>query len=562
MAKKPPDPIPRQVAELPHDKTPKTANIVAAEKIIADISSGIYRSPAAALKELVSNAYDADATKVTITTDAPYFRNLVIEDNGIGMSIETFLQVITHVGGSRKRIQYELSPKYKRKLIGRIGIGLMSVAQLGNLFYVTSSVAGSPTRFIAEVNLEPFHRDDAALRSMGKLKDDGTVQIGAVKYVDNIPEMEDVQYTVITVPNAKKGLISEMTSQVRKAVGAHERLSIEDEGRQIQKFDELIDVVRNTKRADLALDGYYYMLWELGLLCPVNYSLKGPFDLSGRPKGGRSIENVELFKKPKISNFHVFVDGLELKRPQTFPNAGAMDYPSPNPKLYLLDFDRPIADRQLRFTGYVYSQQPRIDPEELKGVQIRIRNVGIGKYDKSWLGYPFEEGLKFGQVTGELYVEDGLEPALNIDRDSFRETDVHYQALRAHVWQLLRQQVFPDFKARQKEYKDKRKKKERGKLTERFQEALSQLPAPLTEHVEITKPDPSESKSFFTVTSTKLLINKDKWRVLADEMQLSNDDAKERFFKVLTVLASNEMLQELTEDELENLLRALAVAVQ
>src|SRR5207245_869148 len=121
------------------------------------------------------------------------------------------------------------------------------------------------------------------------------------------------------------------------------------------------------------------------------------------------------------------------------------------------------------------------DPEELKGVQLRIRNVGIGKYDKSWLGYPFEEGLKFGQVTGEVYVEDGLEPALNIDRDSFRETDVHYQALRAHVWQLLRQQVFPDFKSRQKEYKKSRKTKERGKLTERFKKALLQLPAPLTE---------------------------------------------------------------------------------
>src|SRR2546421_4055418 len=108
MAKRTSQPVPRQVTALPPDKTPKTAEIVAAEKIIADISSGIYRSPAAALKELVSNAYDADATKVTITTDAPHFRNLVIEDNGVGMSIETFLEVITHVGGSRKRIQSDV----------------------------------------------------------------------------------------------------------------------------------------------------------------------------------------------------------------------------------------------------------------------------------------------------------------------------------------------------------------------------------------------------------------------------------------------------------------------
>lgn len=562
MVKRPSQPVPRQVTALPPDKTPKTADIVAAEKIIADISSGIYRSPAAALKELVSNAYDADATKVTITTDAPHFRNLVIEDNGLGMSIETFLEVITHVGGSRKRIQTERSPRFKRKLIGRIGIGLMSVAQLGNLFYVTSSVAGSSTRFIAEVNLEPFHRDDAALRSMGKLKEDGKVQIGAVKYVDNIPEMKDVQYTVITVPNAKKGLISEMTSQVRKAVGAHERLSIDDKARRIRKFDELINVVRYAKRADLDLDGYYYMLWELALLCPLNYSSGGPFEISKRASASAQIEGVELFEKPKIDKFHVVVDGLELKRPQLFPNAGAMDYPSPNPKLYLLDFDRLIAERQLRFAGYIYSQQPRIDPEELKGVQIRIRNVGIGKYDKSWLGYPFEEGLKFGQVTGEIYVDEGLEPALNIDRDSFRETDVHYQAMRAHVWQLLREQVFPDFKARQKQYKNQQKSKERSSQDKKFHRAILQLPAPLTEPVDIVKSRNIETGKFIVVTRTNLLVNKEKFETLIEDMQLSGVEAKQRFFRVLTVLASNEMLQELTDEELERLVRALAVAVQ
>ena len=88
---------------LPTDKKPKKQDIVAAQKIIADISSGVYRSPAAALKELVSNAYDADATKVTISTDAPNFRTLVIEDNGTGMAIDKFLEVVTHIGGSRKR---------------------------------------------------------------------------------------------------------------------------------------------------------------------------------------------------------------------------------------------------------------------------------------------------------------------------------------------------------------------------------------------------------------------------------------------------------------------------
>ncbi|MEZ6088803.1 MAG: hypothetical protein R3C05_12415 [Pirellulaceae bacterium] len=40
------------------------------QKILARITDGIYRQPASALRELISNAYDADATHMTIKTDA------------------------------------------------------------------------------------------------------------------------------------------------------------------------------------------------------------------------------------------------------------------------------------------------------------------------------------------------------------------------------------------------------------------------------------------------------------------------------------------------------------
>src|SRR5579872_453150 len=182
---------------LPANAEKRTIEILAAEKIIADISSGVYRSPAAALKELVSNAYDADATHVTITTDPPHCRTLTIADDGAGMTVENFIQVITHIGGSTKRLAGEYSPKFNRPLIGRIGIGLLAVAQLGSRFHVSSSKFGTGKKFVAEVNLEPFHRDDASLRTLGKMRGDGQVQIGAVTYVDDLPERSDVQYTVI-----------------------------------------------------------------------------------------------------------------------------------------------------------------------------------------------------------------------------------------------------------------------------------------------------------------------------------------------------------------------------
>ena len=68
-------------ANRPFDIPLKTS-----QKILARITDGIYRQPASALRELISNAYDADATKVTITTDAPRFGQITVKDNGIGIS--------------------------------------------------------------------------------------------------------------------------------------------------------------------------------------------------------------------------------------------------------------------------------------------------------------------------------------------------------------------------------------------------------------------------------------------------------------------------------------------
>ena len=62
--------------------------INAAARIIGDISTGIYRSPANALKELVSNSFDAGATEVIINTDHPAFSNVSCFDNGPGLSVD------------------------------------------------------------------------------------------------------------------------------------------------------------------------------------------------------------------------------------------------------------------------------------------------------------------------------------------------------------------------------------------------------------------------------------------------------------------------------------------
>src|SRR4249920_953376 len=75
------------------------------ERALAHLSRGLYRSPASALRELVSNAWDANATRVTIDTNHPKFFQLSIEDDGDGFTGEEFAELMGGgIGNSTKRI--------------------------------------------------------------------------------------------------------------------------------------------------------------------------------------------------------------------------------------------------------------------------------------------------------------------------------------------------------------------------------------------------------------------------------------------------------------------------
>ena len=59
----------------------QTGYIRVAAQIIQDLSSGIYSSPAIALKELVNNSYDANATKLIVAvnfTFSPIFEDITV----------------------------------------------------------------------------------------------------------------------------------------------------------------------------------------------------------------------------------------------------------------------------------------------------------------------------------------------------------------------------------------------------------------------------------------------------------------------------------------------------
>jgi hypothetical protein len=91
---------------------------------IAEILGESYRSSEQAIKELVDNAWDADATKVEILLPAPMTLDpIIIIDNGSGMTTPEVESEYLHVGRNRRTLRGERTQNHNRLVKGQKGIG-------------------------------------------------------------------------------------------------------------------------------------------------------------------------------------------------------------------------------------------------------------------------------------------------------------------------------------------------------------------------------------------------------------------------------------------------------
>lgn len=91
----------------------------------------LYSNIPTVLSEVVANSYDADATDVEITLDTENSK-IIIEDNGHGMTLSDINDKFLYVGYSKRDNGENLSPKYKRPVMGRKGIGKLSLFSIAN----------------------------------------------------------------------------------------------------------------------------------------------------------------------------------------------------------------------------------------------------------------------------------------------------------------------------------------------------------------------------------------------------------------------------------------------
>lgn len=145
------------------------------KNIVPLLSKSAYqRSFAEAVRELVSNSYDADALTVKITVEKN-LENITIEDDGNGMTEKDFDKFITI---AQRKGETEFSKKYRRKRIGQFGIGFLAIFPFCEELKITSTVENSVDVLTATIPTKEFFeilKDHSESKYVEQIKVNGNI---------------------------------------------------------------------------------------------------------------------------------------------------------------------------------------------------------------------------------------------------------------------------------------------------------------------------------------------------------------------------------------------------
>ena len=99
-------------------------NITVDKRIVKILSESTYENFPRALKELVTNSYDADAQNVLISVNLKD-ETITIEDDGKGMDESDFTFYL-RIAGKKREKESNLTPM-GRHIIGQFGVGFLSI---------------------------------------------------------------------------------------------------------------------------------------------------------------------------------------------------------------------------------------------------------------------------------------------------------------------------------------------------------------------------------------------------------------------------------------------------
>jgi hypothetical protein len=99
---------------------------------------------------------------------------------------------------------------------------------------------------------------------------------------------------------------------------------------------------------------------------------------------------------------------------------------------------RELSGGPIDFEAYLF-WNPKIAPTEHQGSLIRIHGSSGTLFDPTFMRYQVSEQTRLRQITCEIFVHEGLDSALNIDRESFNNAHPHSVFITKWLHSALRQ---------------------------------------------------------------------------------------------------------------------------
>jgi len=269
-----------------------------------------------------------------------------------------------------------------------------------------------------------------------------------------------------------------------------------------QKFKKLVDGVRAqtatnpNPELEQVLDNYLRLIWTLSLALPSRYVDQHPFDLDAKSgldffaisndakgqaselalQGNAQVRSLMGLSSPadfEDTEFKVLIDGVQLLRPLKFGRAKESTHAMSRDLLFvgkcapdLSKIPEEYRGGNLSFEAYLY-WSPKIVPKDHNGVLVRLKGASGTLFDPTFMGYQVSEQTRLKQLTAEIFVHEGLEGALNIDRESFNYASIHYQFISRWLHGAIRQ-----FANRQKLISGKLLSEKKEKIGQQLDEKL------------------------------------------------------------------------------------------
>lgn len=436
------------------------------KRIVKILSESTYENFPTALKEIITNSYDADASLVSVNINLK--KGLItIEDNGKGMSVEEFDFFLRIAGVKREREKNTTASG--RYVLGKFGVGFLSIFPYFRNYDIESKKKGSDRVLISSIPCYKYFSSD-------KLVEVSEIPINGKEKIDKSRVNES--YTRITLSG-----FTEL---------ANEYFFPSNE-------------IEYRKYSVYSYTGIQKLRWKLEEDLPIDYEDER-FNVLTRHYSPnlkfKVFVNGEILTRKTYATEILEINGEKLSFKRGYSNG---------PLKVTEDGFKEIG--KIRFQYFILTNKIALRPYEARGFKIRNLNAGVGERTTFRLGSEAKGGRSRLQwLTGEVLVLEGMNDIINVQR-----TDFYYDPDYDRLKEFLIERLSHHSNLLEEEAEFDREKKDQKIKNLRYLEQSDEEPG-LTKTIRFhnrnykVKIDTWDYRSDFypacKVESGKLLINK------------------------------------------------------